>query len=102
MQVVAGAVQAPARIVLELKPHHELAAAQAPAFDAASIKPSPPPQVGFSPVVRIGPQPGGRWIATMSTVFDLLRSLYPQNYFNGHDFGGPDRARRPRKPRRPR
>jgi uncharacterized protein (TIGR03435 family) len=73
-----------------------VAGAQAPAFDAASIKPSPPPPVGFSPVVRIGPQPGGRWIATMSTVFDLLRSLYPQNYFNGHDFGGPDWATRAR------
>src|SRR4051812_12666486 len=70
--------------------------AQAPMFDAASIKPSAPPPVGFSPTVRIGPQPGGRWIATSSTVHDLLRSLYAQYTFRNHDFGGPDWARRMR------
>jgi uncharacterized protein (TIGR03435 family) len=68
--------------------------AQAPAFDVASVKLTPP--LTGSPHVRIGPQPGNRWIATQSTVADLLRSLYPKNSFLGHDFGGPpwtDRTR---------
>src|SRR5438045_1072393 len=72
----------------------ETVGAQAPAFDAASIKLTPP--LDDSPRVNIGPQPGGRWIATNSTVYDLLRTLYPQYYFRNHSFGGPDWTARTR------
>src|SRR5688500_15436362 len=68
--------------------------AQAPTFDAASIKLTP--ALDDSPRVIIGPQPGGRWSAADSTVHDLLRALYAQYYFRAHTFGGPEWASRTR------
>jgi uncharacterized protein (TIGR03435 family) len=57
-------------------------------FDAVSVKLSPP--LDSTPRMRIGPQPGGRWIATNAPVSLLLSTLYPQYFFLNHDFGGPE------------
>lgn len=67
-------------------------AGQPQVFDVASIKPSAP--IDATPIVRIGPQPGGRWIATEATVWSVLRALYPELSPRNHDYGGPDWTRR--------
>lgn len=55
--------------------------AQQPAFEVASVKPSPP--IDTTPVVRFGPQPGGRWIATNATLAMLIEYLYPEYSLHG-------------------
>ena len=60
--------------------------AQAPTFDVASIRESPP--TGSKSF--IGPQPGGRWVATNLELDEILIYLYPQYSWYAVDFGGPD------------
>ena len=59
--------------------------AQGPTFDVASIRESPPTG-GKS---FIGPQPGGRWVATNVELDEILVYLYPQYSWYAVDFGGP-------------
>ena len=61
--------------------------AQEPAFDAASVKPSPPPET--TPVVSAGPQQGGRWIATNADIIWLVRGAYPEFAMRGRIVAAP-------------
>lgn len=49
-------------------------AAQGPAFEVASIRPSAP-STDITPTVRNGPQPGGQWIASNADVMDFLTAI---------------------------
>jgi uncharacterized protein (TIGR03435 family) len=59
-------------------------------FDVASIKRTPDDAklkvIAFSPGA---PQPGGRWVASHATVYDMIRAAYPGHALPGQIAGGP-------------
>jgi uncharacterized protein (TIGR03435 family) len=60
-----------------------------PAFEVASVKPSPP-MTPAGLIVRSGSaQPGGRWVSQNARFIDILRSVYPEYPLRGQIAGGP-------------
>jgi uncharacterized protein (TIGR03435 family) len=65
--------------------------AQAPTFEVASIKASPPPGPG---AIRIGVSVRpGRWEALNATLLTVIRNAYPEFATDAQFVGGPDWAR---------
>ena len=60
-----------------------------PAFDVASVKPSPPP-TGGPMFVTYGPRAGGQWLAQNAPFLMILRSAYPDFSQPGQIAGGPE------------
>jgi uncharacterized protein (TIGR03435 family) len=71
------------------------AQSNAPPFEVASVKISPP-TTGPIPVRSGTPLPGGGWVAQNARFIDLLRSAYPDHRLPGLIAGGPDWINRTR------